>query len=622
MESSGFFTSKLVDGNWDRTYVAEQFAQYFARFISNGVFMNLNSSSLMVESLSDEGMKIAINAGEGFINGYWYNNDSLLKKDITPADGILNRIDLIVARYDNEKRVISSVVIEGAPSQTPVEPEYLRNADFYDLVLARIEIPAGATKISSSQITDLRLDSNYCGSVGALVEQIDTSEYGSQLNNFIADYIKKSNTTFESFENSLMVMLNNYKELTAKFQSEAEEEFEAWFENIKSRWSEDAAGSLQLQIDHTNTKLDLLEIQQSTDYTLSNSIKGKLQIIEINGNSEQNGIPTPDTPIEIKSVGTYDETSGKYIASINVCNVEKSKNLLDCSGLVETTNGGVTFTPVYNENGGLEYIEVNGTNDAGRPLSYGFHVERPEYGDYIFSGCPKGGSSSTYSWGISHLTDNVPSASEYGDGASVEVGNYVSGSGERRLYIMISIYLNYTADHLRFYPMLRKVGIEDSTYEPYRPYTDYTKHIYLDEPLRKVRGVADRIINKDGVWGVERNIGEIGSYSSETISTDYISTTGELSEGATIQYILVESTFEPFDIETQEVFYTLETYDSATYISIDSAVKPSTIKVEYGASKVGAYALKSLQDVEILRNELNSLEDKLNNIVNGNEVLY
>ena len=150
-----------------------------------------------------------------------------------------------------------------------------------------------------------------------------------------------------------------------------------------------------------------------------------------------------------------------------------SKNLLDCSGLVETTNGGVTFTPVYNENGGLEYIEVNGTNTVGRPLTYQFYSGMPDVNigdDYIFTACPKGGAVDTFyaSWQPTNGIDNGDGITFTAVDRSQQTQNY---------YAQITIYMNYTANELRFYPMIRKAEIEDPTYEPYY----------------KVEGLKDRV---------------------------------------------------------------------------------------------------------------------------------
>lgn len=244
METSGFFTAKLNNGVYDRTYAAEQFAKYFARFISNGVFLNVASNALMVEALPDEGMKIKINPGDAFIKGYWYCNDNVLKKNIEPADGTLKRVDTVVVRFYNEERKIQLDVVTGIPSNNPQMTPVVRNADYYEILLAKINLPQGATKIKSEYIVDMRLDTELCGAVGALVEQIDTTQYGAQLNNFIQLYIGKCDVEYAGWIDRLNEAYQSFLNLL----DDKEDEFDEWFANVKGKLSQDVAGSLMNDI--------------------------------------------------------------------------------------------------------------------------------------------------------------------------------------------------------------------------------------------------------------------------------------------------------------------------------------------------------------------------------------
>lgn len=61
-------------------------------------------------------------------------------------------------------------------------------------------------------------------------------------------------------------------------------------------------------------------------------------------------------------------------------------------------------------------------------------------------------------------------------------------------------------------------------------------NIYLNEPLYKIGDVVDYIDFVDSK--IYKNIGKIDSYNGEIISTPYISSTGTLSIGATVIYVL------------------------------------------------------------------------------------
>ena len=51
-KSFPFDSVELTDGSYDRAYYSEDFADYFAKFISNGVYPN-PSNNLLVESLNN-----------------------------------------------------------------------------------------------------------------------------------------------------------------------------------------------------------------------------------------------------------------------------------------------------------------------------------------------------------------------------------------------------------------------------------------------------------------------------------------------------------------------------------------------------------------------------------------
>ena len=65
-----------------------------------------------------------------------------------------------------------------------------------------------------------------------------------------------------------------------------------------------------------------------------------------------------------------------------------------------------------------------------------------------------------------------------------------------------------------------------------------------------------------------------------------------------IQYPLATPTIEILDTESQIALNSLETFDSVTYVEVDSRVKPLEIESEYGITQTGAYTLKSLLNSE------------------------
>ncbi len=200
MEKCGFFDANLVGDSYDRVYVAKQFADYFASFIGNGVYAQ-HGDGLIVSESTPQDMTVVVKSGQGWLNGYWYENDDNFTLNIEMADGTLNRIDLVVLRLDYVQREIYLTVKKGNAAVTPVKPTPERSADKYELQLCEIAINAGATKVTNVMITDTRLDNTVCGWVTGVVDQINTEEMYNQFNSFFNSFkIEKARLFDEWFD--------------------------------------------------------------------------------------------------------------------------------------------------------------------------------------------------------------------------------------------------------------------------------------------------------------------------------------------------------------------------------------------------------------------------------------
>lgn len=134
------------------------------------------------------------------------------------------------------------------------------------------------------------------------------------------------------------------------------------------------------------------------------------------------------------------------------------KNLLKISSSVTSqTKNGITFT--VNDD---KSITVNGTATANTTLWLG---QIKTEGNYYLTGCPSGGTVSTYmiTITISKLDGTTAYNSEIGNGSLVVVNPSLHAS----VGFMIEIKSGTTVDNLTYYPMLRHQSIQDTTYEPY-----------------------------------------------------------------------------------------------------------------------------------------------------------
>lgn len=295
----------------DRVYKAEDWAWYFATFIANGVFPK-PSDGLQVIAYS--GMEIKVNAGYAFINGYAYRNPASQTITLDTAEGAQNRVDRVVVRWDLPQRDIYLAVLKGTPSAKPQATAVTRTTEIWELALADIYVGKGVTAIRTANITDQRFNSSVCGIVKGTVEEIDASvltkqftdffsiysqavldefsvykqemekylkdiagvyqEYISKTENLFAQYESQFNERYTEFGNTLdnwdEELLKAYTDFMAKinlFQTEAETEFNTWFEGIKDKLGEDIAGSLQLQIEKLAATIDELRQQAEASST-------------------------------------------------------------------------------------------------------------------------------------------------------------------------------------------------------------------------------------------------------------------------------------------------------------------------------------------------------------------
>ncbi|MGU9539268.1 hypothetical protein ACQX0N_09840 [Clostridium tepidum] len=277
MEKSFVFNSI----NGDRKYKAEDFASYFASFIGNGVFPN-PATGLQV--IDNNNMSVTVQAGKGWINGYYYQNtgDFILKIDI--ADSLLNRIDRVVLRLDYSKRAVNLFIKKGTFASSPVAPSLQRDADMYELGIADIYVRAGVISIIQSNITDLRLNSNVCGIVHGVVDQVDTTAIFNQFQSWysqtkeaydkdIAAWTKEKKEAFDLwYEKNTKAFINEFstwyttnstqweKDFTTWFKNTEvwENEFTYWFSTIKNALDGDIAAKLTVKTIELEEKINTL----------------------------------------------------------------------------------------------------------------------------------------------------------------------------------------------------------------------------------------------------------------------------------------------------------------------------------------------------------------------------
>lgn len=284
MERSSFFNAMLAGNTYDRIYKAEDFARYFASFIGNGVYAN-PANNLQVVAV-DNNMNVRVRAGRAWINGYFYENTDELQFTLTPADGVLHRIDRMVVRLDLINREIVTALKRGTPASIPVAPALERNDDIYEIALGDIKISAGTIRIIQSDITDQRYVTDLCGIVSGIVNQIDMTGLFSQF----------------------------------------EDEFTRWFDDIKGKLGADVAGDLQLQINNLEQSINA----ELAKYLLltGGTVTGDLNVT---GNLQNNGDQVWHEG-NFNPNDKYDKTGGVLSGNVTLDGSSRSYQIMAAGG--------------------------------------------------------------------------------------------------------------------------------------------------------------------------------------------------------------------------------------------------------------------------------------------------
>ena len=285
--------------------------------------------------------------------------------------------------------------------------------------------------------------------------------------------------------------------------------------NKKDNAQDDSIMAIQENIETINSKNEEQDSAISDNATSIKNLQAKN--VEINAENER-------LREDIKSIALPGEASGENIhledSSNARCEIEiggnqkqdtrEGYNLLIPPA--SKTENGITFTT--NEDGS---VTVNGTATADASINFlnkeGSHFFSFEAGTYKLTGCPKGGSKTTYSLGMNIANTTF----DIGEGATSTINADVTGK-----VIWLAISAGVTVNNLIFYPMLIK-GTENKPFEQYgaSPSPDYPSEI---QTVGSVKNILDMSNAKGGTsGGITCTMNKDGSYTYKgTAASQYI----------------------------------------------------------------------------------------------------
>ena len=200
---SGFFNSS----GGDRRYDAMDLSSIFDGVITDGVFATIGKIFAVKPG---SGLQVTVDTGKAWFNHTWTVNDAVLPLTISAADVTLDRIDAVVLEVNTTDSVRKNTikVVKGSPSSSPTPPKMTNTTDIHQYPLAYVTVKKGATSISTSNI-EITVGRDPCPFVTGPLKTVPIDSLFTQW----------------------------------------EDEFDYWFNNVKTTLEGDTAANLQRQID-------------------------------------------------------------------------------------------------------------------------------------------------------------------------------------------------------------------------------------------------------------------------------------------------------------------------------------------------------------------------------------
>lgn len=297
---------------------------------------------------------------------------------------------------------------------------------------------------------------------------------------------------------------------------------------------------------------------------ITDSDNGKIQDMMIYGKQSQDGTPTPENPVEIKSVVN---------PTVKVC----GKNLLNAT-LQTTTVNGVTCTA----NGDGTYT-LNGTATTITTFDIAQDVS---CSSFRLVGCPVGGAHDA-SYELQARTNNLIYGYDTGDGKNIKA--------DKNFFIRIRINTGINCNNLLFKPMIVDASLyPDATYDDFEPYHKQT--VTLPYTLNAIPVSAGGNVTIDGQQYIADYVDVEREKLVRMVDSSKLDNTQSIVDKT--EWLLAAP--QEIDLTTEEItaFKELATYYPTTHISVTSEQLDGYTVFNYPISMANGwnYVKKQLND--------------------------
>lgn len=174
-------------------YIGAEYVMKWLHGRTSGVFGAENNLAVTLDS----GMTVKVSDGVGWLansdgDGSVFWNDTKnttgveLKLTAAIANAVNPRIDRVVVTWDTVDYAAKPRIelLQGTPAASPAAPTLTNNTLKRQISLAQIYVAAAASKLTSANITDERLDKSVCGIVTDWVT-VDTTTMNQQFKEYL-----------------------------------------------------------------------------------------------------------------------------------------------------------------------------------------------------------------------------------------------------------------------------------------------------------------------------------------------------------------------------------------------------------------------------------------------------
>lgn len=332
--------------------------------------------------------------------------------------------------------------------------------------------------------------------------------------------------------------------------------------------------------------LSIVETASGEVVSVADSAAAKLRGLRIYGKSAQDGVPTPDSPVEIESVGDGGSITtticGKQLLNFNFGNY-----YTNVDGVIVTAYNYKSFLLLLRKNESI-YISGDFTLLNSETIRAGTFDEFPELGTVGTRLSISENRSITTDREVYIVLSFIPV-----DSAAETLDQYFTK-------ILNSFMVNYGDSALPWEPYTAKTltyptpnGLPGIPVESGGNYTDADGQQWICDEVDF--GSGKKI----------QRVGVINSYNSESVGEVYMSSTGQLTAGAKVLYPLSEPTETDLTPEQLTAYAALTMYKPNTTVTTDSNPQAG-IGVDYVADPK-AYIDNKFSALEALQAQVDAL---------------